>query len=42
MLDAIKGLTAGSRRQKHADDLQALVAEARAEREALASALAQS
>jgi DNA repair ATPase RecN len=41
MLDAIKGLTASGRRQKQSEDLQGLVAEARAERESLTAALAQ-
>ena len=39
MLDAIKGLTATGRRQRQTEDLQRLLAEARAEREALATAL---
>jgi len=41
MLDAIKGLTGGGRLQKQSDDLQSLIADARAEREALTDAMAQ-
>jgi hypothetical protein len=41
MLDAIKGLTGSGKLQKQSDDLQTLIAEARAEREALTEALAQ-
>src|SRR6187455_915282 len=41
MLDAIKGLTGGGRLQKQSDDLQSLIADARAEREALTDAMVQ-